>query len=328
MNGSVCIHRVHTLFLTTLSLFHSHSLALYAAIHLSCAHFQGALAPSQKLRTTPTHTLELRRELIFIGTILPFANGEENGPIFKNDIRLFDGVSSAGIAVSTAIPPHPRPLGTGGSKRMRAPLSDCRGSGVNSPRSPSSDSRIFGSAPLPKSSGDVVPSLSTGVGCTCGLGKFDTLHTTPRMPGSGDSGMIRVRIQQQLPSVLQRDERLLSTKTSAAVQSRTLWTQERQADGARDGCWAAVDAQPGGGRSLGLCVFKPHPHFDHSFCARTYPQEGSETYGFLFNLGVFITPVAGLIFETKNRAIFLERIFGRGITAREQVSRAVILEKF
>jgi len=41
-----------------------------------------------------------------------------------------------------------------------------------------------------------------------------------------------------------------------------------------------------------------------------------------------LTPVAGLIFKTKNRAIFLERIFGRGITAREQVSRAVILEKF
>ena len=41
-----------------------------------------------------------------------------------------------------------------------------------------------------------------------------------------------------------------------------------------------------------------------------------------------ITPVAGLIFETKNRAIFLERIFGRGITAREQLSRAVILARF
>ena len=41
-----------------------------------------------------------------------------------------------------------------------------------------------------------------------------------------------------------------------------------------------------------------------------------------------LTPVAGPIFETKNRAIFLERFFGRGITAREQVSRAVILEKF
>jgi len=26
------------------------------------------------------------------------------------------------------------------------------------------------------------------------------------------------------------------------------------------------------------------------------------------------TPVAGLIFETKNRAIFLERFFGRGIS--------------
>ena len=41
-----------------------------------------------------------------------------------------------------------------------------------------------------------------------------------------------------------------------------------------------------------------------------------------------LTPVAGLIFETKNRAIFLERIFGRGITAREQLSRAVILARF
>jgi len=41
-----------------------------------------------------------------------------------------------------------------------------------------------------------------------------------------------------------------------------------------------------------------------------------------------LTPVAGLIFETKNRAIFLERFFGRGITAREQVSRAVILARF
>ena len=40
-----------------------------------------------------------------------------------------------------------------------------------------------------------------------------------------------------------------------------------------------------------------------------------------------ITPVAGLIFETKNREIFLERFFWREITAREQVSRAVILEK-
>jgi len=41
-----------------------------------------------------------------------------------------------------------------------------------------------------------------------------------------------------------------------------------------------------------------------------------------------ITPVAGLIFETKNREIFLERVFWREITAREQVSRAVILENF
>jgi len=41
-----------------------------------------------------------------------------------------------------------------------------------------------------------------------------------------------------------------------------------------------------------------------------------------------VTPVAGLIFETKNREIFLERFFWREITAREQLSRAVILEKF
>ena len=41
-----------------------------------------------------------------------------------------------------------------------------------------------------------------------------------------------------------------------------------------------------------------------------------------------LTPVAGLIFETKNRAIFLERFFGREITAREQLSRVVILARF
>ena len=41
-----------------------------------------------------------------------------------------------------------------------------------------------------------------------------------------------------------------------------------------------------------------------------------------------VTPVAGLIFETKNLEIFLERFFWREIPAREQVSRAVILEKF
>ena len=41
-------------------------------------------------------------------------------------------------------------------------------------------------------------------------------------------------------------------------------------------------------------------------------------------LGPTLTPVSGPIFETKNRAIFLERFFGRGITAREQLSRAKI----
>jgi len=257
-----CAHSVpnHPL---TLSLSFSCFICCYPSVVRTLS---GCARSLPKTTQTPTHTLESRRELIFIGAILSFANGEENGPILNNDIRLFGCVSSAGIGVSTAIPPHPTPLGTGGSKRMRAPLSDFLCSGVNSPRSPSSDSIIFGSAPLPKSSGEVVPSLSTGVGCTCGLGKFDTLHTTPRMLGSGDSGMIGVRVQQRLPFVLRRDVRLLSTKTSAntVVQSRTLWTQERQADGARDGCWAAVDAQPGVVLSLGLPVFKPHPHFDHS----------------------------------------------------------------
>ena len=35
-----------------------------------------------------------------------------------------------------------------------------------------------------------------------------------------------------------------------------------------------------------------------------------------------LSSVAGPIFETKNRAIFLERLFGRGIPTREQLSRA------
>ena len=54
------------------------------------------------------------------------------------------------------------------------------------------------------------------------------------------------------------------------------------------------------------------------------PRVGSSGREFASN----VTPVAGLILETKNRAIFLERIFGRGITAREQLSRAVILARF
>ena len=41
-----------------------------------------------------------------------------------------------------------------------------------------------------------------------------------------------------------------------------------------------------------------------------------------------VTPVAGRIFETKNRAIFLERFFGRGILAREQLSRAKNAARF
>jgi len=49
---------------------------------------------------------------------------------------------------------------------------------------------------------------------------------------------------------------------------------------------------------------------------------------FFFNLRVFVTPVAGRIFETKNWAIFLERFFGRGIFAREQLSRAKNVARF
>ena len=41
-----------------------------------------------------------------------------------------------------------------------------------------------------------------------------------------------------------------------------------------------------------------------------------------------VTPVAGPIFESKNRAIFLEIFFGRGITTRESCSRAVMLARF
>ena len=48
----------------------------------------------------------------------------------------------------------------------------------------------------------------------------------------------------------------------------------------------------------------------------------------LLSFFMFLTPVAGLIFKTKNRAIFLQRFFGREITAREQLSRAVILARF
>ena len=48
---------------------------------------------------------------------------------------------------------------------------------------------------------------------------------------------------------------------------------------------------------------------------------------FHYNKLKVLTPVAGLIFETKNREMFLERFFWREITAREQVSRAVILEQ-
>ena len=41
-----------------------------------------------------------------------------------------------------------------------------------------------------------------------------------------------------------------------------------------------------------------------------------------------VTPVAGQIFETKNQAIFMERFFGRGIFAQEQLSRAKNVARF
>jgi len=44
------------------------------------------------------------------------------------------------------------------------------------------------------------------------------------------------------------------------------------------------------------------------------PSNGSITF---FDLRVFITPVAGLIFETKNRAIFLERFFWRDFSGEK-----------
>jgi len=46
----------------------------------------------------------------------------------------------------------------------------------------------------------------------------------------------------------------------------------------------------------------------------------NNTKTIFFSIG--LTPVTGPIFETKNPAIFLERFFWRGITAREQLSRA------
>ena len=62
--------------------------------------------------------------------------------------------------------------------------------------------------------------------------------------------------------------------------------------------------------------------------AETCEFDGKEPLFVERTIAISITPVAGLIFQTKNRQIFLERFFWREITAREQVSRAVILENF
>ena len=69
------------------------------------------------------------------------------------------------------------------------------------------------------------------------------------------------------------------------------------------------------GHTRCLTIFEPQIPITHEMVGRRIRTDD-------------LTPVAGLIFETKNRAIFLERIFGRGITAREQLSRAVILARF
>jgi len=61
-------------------------------------------------------------------------------------------------------------------------------------------------------------------------------------------------------------------------------------------------------------------------CLKNTPKNWNALSGAL--LKSCLTPVKGPIVETKNRAIFLERFFGRGITAREQLSRAVILARF
>jgi len=57
-------------------------------------------------------------------------------------------------------------------------------------------------------------------------------------------------------------------------------------------------------------------------------HDGACTCATLANLTQKVGLPGRAIFETKNRAIFLERFFGRGITAREKHSRAVILARF
>ena len=75
--------------------------------------------------------------------------------------------------------------------------------------------------------------------------------------------------------------------------------------------------------------------FSHKSCSHTllvqspigfhsrldFPRNIWETRLFNHFVYLFCTQVAGPIFETKNRAMFLERFFGRGITAREHLSR-------
>jgi len=76
-------------------------------------------------------------------------------------------------------------------------------------------------------------------------------------------------------------------------------------------------------------IFPELEHLYKNVFMSSFPKRSVRNLGCSFvSKTTGVTPVAGLIFETKNRAIFLERFFERGITAREQVSRAVILARF
>jgi len=83
-----------------------------------------------------------------------------------------------------------------------------------------------------------------------------------------------------------------------------------------------------GGVCLHRCMYMSRTHNTHTHAHTTHTTHNNEFSTRLFFHQISLTPVAGLIFETKNREIFLERFFCREITAREQVSRAVILENF
>ena len=75
-------------------------------------------------------------------------------------------------------------------------------------------------------------------------------------------------------------------------------------------------------KRLGTKSFRPKPN-SRITCLHRRPvkgggsSDGSSNFfrsGRKFDPATGVTPVAGLIFETKNRATFLERFFGRGIS--------------